>query len=79
MSSQPSSGTAFVQDDAEAASPDHRRVRSALGELNVLCVERLAASDAVMVSVRPEDVAYVLGSLQVRQYDPLGNLRKPGG
>jgi iron(III) transport system ATP-binding protein len=32
------------------------RVRSPLGELNVLCVERLAASDAVMVSVRPEDV-----------------------
>ena len=29
-------------------------------------------------AVRPEDVAYVLGSLQVRQYDPAGNLRKPG-
>jgi hypothetical protein len=29
-------------------------------------------------AVRPEDVAYVLGSLQVRQYDPVGNLRKPG-
>jgi hypothetical protein len=29
-------------------------------------------------AVRPEDVAYVLASLQVRQYDPAGNLRKPG-
>ena len=29
-------------------------------------------------AVRPDDVAYVLGSLQVRQYDPVGNLRKPG-
>ena len=29
-------------------------------------------------AVRPEDVAYVLGSLQGRQYDPVGNLRKPG-
>ena len=32
------------------------RVRSALGEINVRCVERLAANDAVVVSVRPEDV-----------------------
>src|SRR5882724_6117688 len=31
------------------------RVRTALGELNVQCVERLTASDAVVVSVRPED------------------------
>jgi iron(III) transport system ATP-binding protein len=32
------------------------RVRSALGELNVDCVERLTANEAVVVSVRPEDV-----------------------
>jgi hypothetical protein len=29
-------------------------------------------------AVRVEDVAYALGSLQVRQYDPIGNLRKVG-
>jgi hypothetical protein len=28
--------------------------------------------------VRAEDVSYALGSLQVRQYDPVGNLRKAG-
>jgi hypothetical protein len=28
--------------------------------------------------MRAEDIAYALGSLQVRQYDPVGNLRKPG-
>jgi len=28
--------------------------------------------------MRVEDIAYALGSLQVRQYDPVGNLRKPG-
>ena len=28
--------------------------------------------------VRAEDVAYGLGSLQIRQYDPDGNLRKTG-
>jgi hypothetical protein len=28
-------------------------------------------------AMRPEDVAYALGSLQLRQYDPVGNLRKP--
>jgi iron(III) transport system ATP-binding protein len=32
------------------------RVRAALGDLNVQCVERLTANDAVVVSVRPEDV-----------------------
>jgi iron(III) transport system ATP-binding protein len=32
------------------------RVRSALGELKVQCAERLTANDAVVVSVRPEDV-----------------------
>jgi iron(III) transport system ATP-binding protein len=32
------------------------RVRTALGQLNVECVERLTANDAVVVSVRPEDV-----------------------
>jgi iron(III) transport system ATP-binding protein len=32
------------------------RVRTALGELNVECVERPTANDAVVVSVRPEDV-----------------------
>ena len=26
-------------------------------------------------AMRAEDVAYVLGSLQIRQYDPAGNLR----
>jgi hypothetical protein len=29
-------------------------------------------------AVRAEDVAYTLGSLQIRQYDPKGNLRKAG-
>ena len=29
-------------------------------------------------AMRPEDVAYALGSLQVRQYDPVGNLRRSG-
>ncbi len=28
--------------------------------------------------LRAEDIAYALGTLQVRQYDPLGNLRLPG-
>jgi hypothetical protein len=28
-------------------------------------------------SVQAEDIAYVLGSLQTRTYDPVGNLRKP--
>lgn len=28
--------------------------------------------------VRAEDIACVLGSLQIRQYDPLGNLQKVG-
>jgi hypothetical protein len=28
--------------------------------------------------VRAEDIAYTLGSLQIRQYDPQGNLRKAG-
>ncbi len=32
------------------------RVRAALGDLNVQCVDPLAANDAVVVSVRPEDV-----------------------
>jgi iron(III) transport system ATP-binding protein len=32
------------------------RVRAALGELNVRCVEHLTANDVVVVSVRPEDV-----------------------
>lgn len=29
-------------------------------------------------AVRPEDITYALASLQVRQYDPIGNLRQPG-
>jgi hypothetical protein len=29
-------------------------------------------------TVQPQDVSYVLGSLQIRQYDPEGNLRKAG-
>jgi hypothetical protein len=29
-------------------------------------------------AMQAEDVAYVLGSLQIRQYDPQGNLRLPG-
>jgi hypothetical protein len=29
-------------------------------------------------AVRAEDISYALGSLQVRQYDPVGNLRPPG-
>ncbi|MGH7045188.1 MAG: hypothetical protein ACREE2_02205 [Stellaceae bacterium] len=28
--------------------------------------------------VRPADIAYALGLLQIRQYDPTGNLRRPG-
>lgn len=28
-------------------------------------------------AVRAEDISYALGSLQLRQYDPVGNLRKP--
>jgi hypothetical protein len=28
--------------------------------------------------VQAEDIAYVLGSLQTRTHDPVGNLRKPG-
>jgi hypothetical protein len=31
-----------------------------------------------MAILRPEDVAYALGLLQIRQYDPNGNLRRPG-
>jgi hypothetical protein len=30
-------------------------------------------------AIRAEDIAYGLNSLQIRQYDPLGNLRKAGG
>jgi len=29
-------------------------------------------------AVRAEDISYTLGSLQIRQYDPAGNLRKAG-
>ena len=29
-------------------------------------------------AMRPEDITYALASLQVRQYDPVGNLRPPG-
>jgi len=29
-------------------------------------------------AVQPQDIAYALGALQVRQYDPVGNLRKAG-
>jgi hypothetical protein len=29
-------------------------------------------------NVQPQDIAYALGTLQIRQYDPLGNLRRPG-
>ena len=28
-------------------------------------------------SVQPNDIAYVLASLQTRTYDPVGNLRQP--
>lgn len=31
-----------------------------------------------MTAVRAEDVAYALGTLQIRQYDPEDNLRKTG-
>jgi len=30
-------------------------------------------------TVQPQDISYVLGSLQIRQYDLQGNLRKAGG
>jgi iron(III) transport system ATP-binding protein len=39
-----------------AGGRDRRRVRTALGEFNVQCTEHLSANDAVLVSVRPEDV-----------------------
>jgi hypothetical protein len=29
-------------------------------------------------AIRAEDVVFALGSLQIRQYDPQGNLRLPG-
>jgi hypothetical protein len=29
-------------------------------------------------NVQPQDIAYALGTLQIRQYDPVGNLRGPG-
>ena len=29
-------------------------------------------------ALRPEDIAWALGSLQIRQYDPQGNIRPPG-
>jgi len=29
-------------------------------------------------SVQPQDIAYALGTLQIRQHDPVGNLRGPG-
>jgi hypothetical protein len=29
-------------------------------------------------AMRPEDISYALNSLQIRQYDPVGNLRKAG-
>jgi hypothetical protein len=28
--------------------------------------------------VRAEDISYALNSMQIRQYDPAGNLRKAG-
>jgi hypothetical protein len=31
-----------------------------------------------VAAMQAEDVSYALGSLQVRQYDPVGNLRNPG-
>jgi len=31
-----------------------------------------------MAAMQAEDVSYALDSLQVRQYDPVGNLRNPG-
>src|SRR3984957_10919384 len=51
-------GTAnFLDAVVVAAEAEGRcRVRAALGELDVQCVEHLTADDAVVVSVRPEDV-----------------------
>jgi iron(III) transport system ATP-binding protein len=51
-------GTAnFINAVVVAAGAEGRcRVHTALGELNVQCVERLTTNDAVVVSVRPEDV-----------------------
>jgi hypothetical protein len=37
---------------------------------------RICRADAA--AVRAEDISYALGSLQIRQYDPAGNLRKSG-
>jgi hypothetical protein len=34
---------------------------------------------ADIAAVCAEEIAYALGSLQLRQYDPVGNLRKAGG
>lgn len=31
-----------------------------------------------MAVIQPADIAYALGLLQIRQYDPTGNLRRPG-
>jgi hypothetical protein len=31
-----------------------------------------------MAALRPEDISYGLNALQIRQYDPVGNLRKAG-
>jgi len=49
--------TNFLNAVVLAASDDGRcRVGTPLGELNVQCVDRLTENDAVVVSVRPEDV-----------------------
>jgi iron(III) transport system ATP-binding protein len=49
-------GTTNFLDAVVVAGGAGCRVRAALGELNVHSVERLTANDAVVVSVRPEDV-----------------------
>jgi iron(III) transport system ATP-binding protein len=51
-------GTTNFLDATVIGSGDEERcrVRTAVGELNVQCAEHLRANDAVVVSVRPEDV-----------------------
>jgi iron(III) transport system ATP-binding protein len=49
--------TNFIDATAAAATAEGRaRVDTPIGPLNVLCAHRLGAHDAVVVSVRPEDV-----------------------
>jgi iron(III) transport system ATP-binding protein len=67
-------GTTNFLDAAVVGTPgsERCRVRTAVGELNVRCGEHLRANDAVLVSVRPEDVEL---SEQPLQQDDGDNFR----